>query len=202
MLCLQICVCCWHWALKTPVVFHHPGAPQHMQSVKPEFCLCVHGCCCHVCFRSKLLLTVLLPGNTRIPCKHALSLKLPLQAQGLQQLCHCQNPYIDIDDGAGTTTAFADHPFQELSSNIGKFGTFGLIHTSLVRQHRFPPMIFATEQLGKAINSMASSFRAAKSTQFVYTPSNASSMRDPNFKLELIKVRSCMFAVLGLRSEV
>ncbi|DBB01759.1 TPA: hypothetical protein ACH3X1_000378 [Trebouxia sp. C0004] len=34
---------------------------------------------------------------------------------------------------------------------------------------------------------MASSFRAAKSTQFVYTPSNASSMRDPNFKLELIK---------------
>ena len=128
MSCLQICVCCWHWALKTPVVFHHPGAPQHMQSVKPEFCLCVHGCCCHVCFRSKPLLTVLLPGNTLIPCKHALSLKLPLQAQGLQQLCHCQNPYIDIDDGAGTTTAFADHPFQELSSNIGKFGTFGLIH--------------------------------------------------------------------------
>ena len=125
MSCLQICVCCWHWALKTPVVFHHPGAPQHMQ---PEFCLCVHGCCCHVCFRSKPLLTVLLPGNTLIPCKHALSLKLPLQAQGLQQLCHCQNPYIDIDDGAGTTTAFANHPFQKLSSNIGKFGTFGLIH--------------------------------------------------------------------------
>ena len=74
--------------------------------------------------------------------------------------------------------------------------------TLLVHQHRFPPMIFATEQLGKAINLMASSFRAAKSTQFVYTPSNASSMRDPNFKLELIKVRSCMFAVLGLQSEV
>ncbi|DBA90046.1 TPA: hypothetical protein ACH3X2_004312 [Trebouxia sp. C0005] len=34
---------------------------------------------------------------------------------------------------------------------------------------------------------MASSFGAAKSTQFVYTPSNASSMRDLNFKLELIK---------------
>ena len=60
----------------------------------------------------------------------------------------------------------------------------------------------AVLQLGKAMNSMASSFRAAKSTQFVYTPSNASSMRDPNFKLELIKVRSCMFAVLGLQSEV
>ena len=161
MSCLPICVCCWHWALKTPDVFHHPGAPQHMQSVKPEFCLCVLGCCCHVCFRSKPLLTVLLPGNTLIPCKHAL--KLPLQAQGLQQLCQCQNPYIDIDDGAGMT----DHP---------------LTH--------------AVQQLGKAINSMASSFRAARSTQFVYTPSNASSMQDPNFKLELIKVRSCMFAVL------
>lgn len=46
----------------------------------------------------------------------------------------------------------------------------------------------AVVQLGKAIHSMASSLRAVKSTQFVYTPSNASSMRDPNFKLELIKV--------------
>ena len=43
------------WALKTPIVFHHPGAPQHMQSVKLEFCLCVHGCCCYVCFGSKPL---------------------------------------------------------------------------------------------------------------------------------------------------
>jgi len=42
---------------------------------------------------------------------------------------HCQNPCIDIGDGAGiVTTAFADHPLQKLSSNIGNFGTFGLIH--------------------------------------------------------------------------
>jgi len=41
---------------------------------------------------------------------------------------HCQNPCIDIGDGAGITTTLADHPFQKLSSNIGKFGTFGLIH--------------------------------------------------------------------------
>ena len=58
-------------------------------------------------------------------------------------------------------------------------------------------MSVVAEVLDKAINSMASSFRAAKSTQFVYTPSNASSMRDPNFKLELIKVSSSMCGVLG-----
>ncbi len=29
---------------------------------------------------------------------------------------HCQNPCIDIGDGAGMTTAFADHPLQKLSS--------------------------------------------------------------------------------------
>ena len=63
-------------------------------------------------------------------------------------------------------------------------------------------MIIAAEVLGKAINSMASSFRAAKSTQFVYTPSNASSMQDPNFKLELIKVSISMFGVLGLQPQV
>ena len=50
-----------------------------------------------------------------------------------------------------------------------------------------------------AINSMASSFRAAKSTQFVYTPSHASSMRDADFTLELIKVRISMFGVFGLQ---
>ena len=60
----------------------------------------------------------------------------------------------------------------------------------------------AVLQLGKAINSMASSVRAAKSTQFVYTPSNASSMRDPNFKLGLIKARISMFGVLGLQPQV
>ncbi|DBB06440.1 TPA: hypothetical protein ACH3X1_011998 [Trebouxia sp. C0004] len=32
------------------------------------------------------------------------------------------------DQVKGLTTAFADHPFQKLSSNIGNFGTFGLIH--------------------------------------------------------------------------
>ena len=63
----------------------------------------------------------------------------------------CQNPYFDIGDGAGMTSAFADHPFTH-----------------------------AVLQLRKAINSMASSFRAAKSPQFVYTPSSASSMRDPD----------------------
>ncbi|KAA6423165.1 MAG: hypothetical protein FRX49_07152 [Trebouxia sp. A1-2] len=45
----------------------------------------------------------------------------------------------------------------------------------------------ARSQLGKAIDLMASLFRAAKSTQFVYTPNNASRMQDPNFNLELIK---------------
>ena len=29
---------------------------------------------------------------------------------------HCQNPYIDIGDRAGMTTAFADHPFQKLNA--------------------------------------------------------------------------------------
>ena len=124
----------------------------------------------------------------------------------LQQLCHCQNPYIDIDDGAGTTTAFADHPFQKLSSNIGKFGLIHIggpstqvsIHDCCCRGAN-SCCRDANSQLGKAMNSMASSFRAAKSTQFVYTPSNASSMRAPNFKLELIKVRNRMF---GLQSEV
>ena len=56
-------------------------------------------------------------------------------------------------------------------------------------------MIIAAEVLSKAVNSMASSFRAGKSTQFVYTPSNASSTRDPNFQLELIKVRISMFGL-------
>ena len=51
----------------------------------------------------------------------------------------------------------------------------------------------AAETLGKAINAMASSFKALRSTQFVYTPTNASTMRDPNFILELIKVRIIMF---------
>ncbi|KAL0050695.1 hypothetical protein WJX82_005308 [Trebouxia sp. C0006] len=64
--------------------------------------------------------------------------------------------------------SLADHPLQKLSSNIE-------VQTRAVLK------------LGKAMNSMASSFRAGKSTQFVYTPSNASSMRDLNFKLELIK---------------
>ena len=41
-------------------------------------------------------LTVLLPGNTLIPCKHALSLMLPLQAQGLQQLCHRLTMYPEV----------------------------------------------------------------------------------------------------------
>ena len=60
----------------------------------------------------------------------------------------------------------------------------------------------AVLQLGKDMHSIASSLRAAKSTQFVYTPSNASSMRDPNFKLELIKVRISMSGVLGLQPQV
>ncbi|DBA98456.1 TPA: hypothetical protein ACH3X3_012457 [Trebouxia sp. C0006] len=84
-------------------------------------------------------------------------------------------------EGTGTTTAFADHPFHKLSSNIE-------VQTQAVLQ------------LGKAINSLASSVRAAKSTQFVYTPSNASSMRDPNFKLGLIKAHrrslSCWIPLL------
>lgn len=70
-------------------------------------------------------------------------------------------------------------------------------------------MIFAAEaqtravlQLGKDMHSIASSLRAAQSNQFVYTPSNASSMRDPNFKLELIKVRISMFGVIGLQLQV
>ncbi len=56
-------------------------------------------------------------------------------------------------------------------------------------------------QLGKAINSMASSVRAAKSTQFVYTPSNASSTRDPNFKLGLIKVKSACLVYLDFNRK-
>ena len=60
----------------------------------------------------------------------------------------------------------------------------------------------AVLQLGKAIDLMASLFRAAKSTQFVYTPNNASRMQDPNFNLELIKVRISMSGVLGLPSQV
>ena len=41
---------------------------------------------------------------------------------------HFQNPCIDVSDGARMTTAFADDPLQKLVSNIGNFGTFGLIH--------------------------------------------------------------------------
>ncbi|DBB00059.1 TPA: hypothetical protein ACH3X1_013916 [Trebouxia sp. C0004] len=29
---------------------------------------------------------------------------------------------------SGMTAAFADYPFQQLSTNIGNFGTYGLIH--------------------------------------------------------------------------
>ena len=43
----------------------------------------------------------------------------------------CQNPCIDIGDGAGMTTALVDHPFQKLSSNIGKLSTFGLFHIAV-----------------------------------------------------------------------
>ena len=60
----------------------------------------------------------------------------------------------------------------------------------------------AVLQLGKAIHSMASSVRAAKSTQFVCTPTNAASMQDPNFKLGLIKVRISTFDVLELQPQV
>jgi len=64
-------------------------------------------------------------------------------------------------------------------------GVVGMV-TGLAEQ----TLTHAVLQLSKAMNSMASSLRAVKSTQFVYTPSNASSLRDPNFKLELIKVSS------------
>ncbi|DBA98664.1 TPA: hypothetical protein ACH3X1_014444 [Trebouxia sp. C0004] len=33
-----------------------------------------------------------------------------------------------VAESTGMTTAFADHPLQKLSSNIGNFGAFGLIH--------------------------------------------------------------------------
>ena len=112
-----------------------------------------------------------------------------------------QHPCIDIGDGAGTTTNSTDLTLQKLNSNIGNFGTSGL-SASLVHHHRSRFMIVAAEVLGKAVNSMASAFRVVKSTQFVYTPSNASSMRDPDFKLELIKVRITMFGTLGLQPQM
>jgi len=94
----------------------------------------------------------------------------------------------------GMVTGLAEQTFQKMSSNIGKFWRLLLV---LLHQHSIPRILANAEvqthavlQLSKAMNSMASSLRAVRSTQYVYTPSNASSLRDPNFKLELIKVSS------------
>ncbi len=91
----------------------------------------------------------------------------------------------------GMVTSFAEQTFQKMSSNIGKFWRLLLV---LLHQHSIPRILADAEVQTHAIlqlsKAMASSLRAVRSTQFVYTPSNASSLRDPNFKLELIKVSS------------
>lgn len=92
---------------------------------------------------------------------------------------------------AGMVTSLAEQTFQKMSSNIGKFWRLLLV---LLHQHNTPCILVDAEVQTQAVlqlsNAMNSSLRATRSTQFVYTPSNASSLRDPNFKLELIKVSS------------
>ncbi len=53
-------------------------------------------------------------------------------------------------------------------------------------------------QLVHTMDSIASSLRARNSAAFVYTPSNASSLRDLDFKLELIKVSNSFLDAPGI----
>lgn len=67
----------------------------------------------------------------------------------------------------------------------------GILHISAGAEEKVDAIL-------QALNSMESSLRASKSAPFVYTPGNASSTQDQEFKLELIKVSSSCIDARGI----
>lgn len=62
-----------------------------------------------------------------------------------------------------------------MAASAAKMASTLDVHTELVRQ------------LSKAVRSLVSITNSVKASQLVYTPSNASTSRDPNFKSNVIK---------------
>ena len=94
----------------------------------------------------------------------------------------------DGDGGVG----MAGDGNQNLISNVGKLSIFAGHMTSI--QHSIQQSVAAEMlsqailQLAKQVKSVASTLRFGRSREFLYTPSNASSTQDPDFRLQLIKV--------------
>ena len=139
----------WHvWCIcLLQLLPHQPCFQKHCNQIMKLTLIAFQGCTafctlhCHDLF--SCVAQHILPGASyRYRSTYTMCFTTPLPSctqSGIVMSCaasihvsawthHCPTPCADIGDAAGITTTFANNPLQRFGSNIGKFGTFGLMY--------------------------------------------------------------------------